>query len=272
MNTVERYALERELCSCEPSLTRERGWGIGHKFMLRRLFELSTIIWYDGDMPKLNLLKNTATELRDGGYSYNMISVKLGISKSTLSNWFRDRKFTPNIEVLNRIYRGPIKSAEKSHNRKVQEIKELLEFGSKELGRLSRRDLWLLGLGVYIGEGTKDNDIIRVINADPAVIRLSMRWFQKIIGLPKDNFAVRLHLYPDNNVKESIRFWQKETGLSHKNFQKVQIDRRENKKISKRKKLPFGTAHITIKANGNSAFGVKLFRRIKGWMHGALSQ
>ncbi len=223
-------------------------------------------------MPRINYLKNNATKLRDSGYSYNMISAKLGISKSTLSNWFRDRKFSPNIEVLDRIYRGPIKSAEKSHNKKVKEIKELLELGVKELGALTNRDLWLLGLGVYIGEGTKNNDIIRVINADPAVIRLSIKWFREIIGLPEENFAIRLHLYPDNNIKESIQFWKKETGLSDKNFQKVQIDRRENKKILKRKKLPFGTAHITIQARGNSAFGVKLFRRIKGWMYGALSQ
>ena len=201
-----------------------------------------------------------------------MISAKLGVSKSTLSNWFRDRTFTPNVEVLDRIYHGPIKSAERSHNRKVKEINELLKAGAKELGSLSKRDLWLLGLGVYIGEGTKDHDIIRVINADPAVIRLSIRWFKEVVGLPEDNFAIRLHLYPDNNIQESIRFWQKETGLLHTNFQKVQIDHRENKKFLKRKKLPFGTAHITIKANGNPVFGVKLFRRIKGWMHGALSQ
>lgn len=141
-----------------------------------------------------------------------------------------------------------------------------MEAGAKEIGPLSKRDLWLLGLGVYIGEETKDYDIIRVINANPAVIRLSIKWFKDIVSLPEDNFAVRLHLYPDNDIKKSIRFWQTETGLPHKNFQKVQIDRRENKK------LPFGTDHITIKVNGNVAFGVKLFRRIKGWIHGALSQ
>ncbi|MBI2063049.1 MAG: helix-turn-helix transcriptional regulator [Candidatus Yanofskybacteria bacterium] len=231
-----------------------------------------TIVWYNEAMTRINKLKNQATKLRDRGYSYNMISASIGISKSTLSDWFRDRKFTPNIEVLDRIYRGPMKSAEKSHNRKVQETKELLEAGAKEIGKLSNRDLWLLGLGIYIGEGTKNNDIIRVINADPAVIRLSIRWFKEIIGLPDDNFAIRLHLYPDNNINESIKFWKKETGLSDKNFQKVQIDRRENKKIYKRKKLPFGTAHVTIKANGNIAFGVKLFRRIKGWIYGVLSQ
>jgi len=229
-------------------------------------------VWYDDDMPRINQLKNQAVKLRDSGYSYAMISERLGISKSTLSNWFRDRVFTPNLEVIHRIQRGPIKAAEKSHNRKVQEINELLTLGVKEIGKLNHRDLWLLGLGVYIGEGTKNNDIIRVINSDPAVIRLAIRWFKEVVGLPEDNFAIRLHLYPDNNIKEAIRFWKRETGLSIENFQKAQIDRRKNKMFLKRKKLPFGTAHITIQANGNSAFGVKLFRRIMGWISGVLSQ
>lgn len=220
----------------------------------------------------MNQLKLEAQKLRDAGYSYNMIFLKLGISKSTLSNWFRDRPFIPNNEVLQRIQYGPIKSAEKKHNRKVEEIEELLKIGVEEIGNLSKRDLWLLGLGIYIGEGTKSYDIIRVANSDPMIIKIAIRWFKEIIGLSNENINIRLHLYPDNNEAVCVKFWQDVTGLPLKNFYKVYVDRRNDKIKIKRKKLPFGTAHINIRANGNSAYGVKLFRRITGWMHGALSQ
>ena len=219
----------------------------------------------------MNILKIEAKKLRDSGYSYNMIHAKLSIPKSTLSNWFSDSQFTPNKEVLKRIQYGPIKSAEKSHNRKVKEIKELLKIGSEEIGHLNKRDLWLLGLGVYIGEGTKTHDIIRIINSDPLVIKLAIRWFKEIIGLSDRNITIRLHLYPDNNLEKCIKYWQNITGLPRENFQKTSIDRRTNKRNSKNKKLQFGTAHISIRASGNSDYGVKLFRRIKGWIYGALS-
>lgn len=220
----------------------------------------------------MNQLRKEAQKLRDSGYSYNMIFLKLGVSKSTLSNWFSDRPFTPNHQVLNRIQYGPIKSAEKKHNLKVKEIEELLKVGAEEVGNLSRRDLWLLGLGIYIGEGTKSYDIIRVANADPAVIRIAIKWFKEVIGLSNENINIRLHLYPDNDEAVCLKFWRDITGLPPKSFYKVYIDRRSDKIKTKRKKLPFGTAHINIKANGNSLHGVKLFRRIKGWMHGVLSQ
>jgi len=120
-----------------------------------------------------NVVKRKATKLRDAGYSYKIINASLEISKSTLSNWFKDKPFIPNKEVLNRIQYGPIKSAEKSHNKKVAEIRKLLEVGVKEIGLLSRRDLWLLGIGLYLGEGTKTYENVRIVNSDPiSVLRV----------------------------------------------------------------------------------------------------
>ena len=132
-----------------------------------------------------NPLRANAEKMRDAGYSYNMINERIGVSKSTLSNWFKDRLFVPNKAVLKRIQFGPIKSATKSHNKKVKEINELKEIGAKEIGHLSKRDLWILGIGLYIGEGAKTTESIRIINSDPEVIKLAMRWFKEICGLKK---------------------------------------------------------------------------------------
>ena len=130
----------------------------------------------------------------------------------------------------------------------------------------------VLGLGIYLGEGTKSFDNIRIINADPVIIKLSIKWFKTIIGLSDSNIFIRLHIYPDNDPKECIKYWSDVTKLPSNNFYPPQVDRRENKKNAKRKKLPFGTAHVIIKSNGNRDYGVKLFRRIKGWIHGVSTQ
>lgn len=218
-----------------------------------------------------NPLRVQAEKLRDAGYSYNMINQKLGISKSTLSGWFRDKPFMPNKEVLKRIQYGPIKAAAFKHNRKVKEIKELKIMGTKEIGKLTKRDLWLLGIGLYIGEGSKSYENIQIVNSDPDIIKLAIKWFKEFCGLTNENIRIALHLYPDNNVEKCMNFWKRITGLSLRNFGKTQIDRRQNKSLIKRNKLPYGTAHIKILSNGSPEKGVRLFRRMMGWIAGALS-
>ncbi|MDO8504434.1 MAG: hypothetical protein Q7S36_01115 [Candidatus Liptonbacteria bacterium] len=221
---------------------------------------------------KSNSLREKAATLRDSGYSYAMINNSLGISKSTLSNWFRDRKFVPNKEVLSRIQNGPIKSGEKSHNLRIAETERLRVLGAKELGRMTKRDLWLVGIGIYIGEGSKSHEMVRVINSDPRVIKLAIKWFKEMCGLSTKNMVAEIHLYPDSNIQECLSFWRKITGLPKKNFRKTQIDRRTNKSALRKNKLPHGVAHITIVSRSDPEKGVRLHRKISGWIHGVFSQ
>lgn len=98
----------------------------------------------------MHKLRPQAEELRQQGYSYKLIEEKLGISRSTMSYWFRDKPFSPNKEVLARIKNGPAQAGIRHHNIRVEEIKRQKELGIKDLGQLSKRDLWLLGIGIYI--------------------------------------------------------------------------------------------------------------------------
>ena len=56
------------------------------------------------------------------------------------------------------------------------------------------------------------------------------------------------------------------TNIPLSQFGKTQIDARENKSNKKKRKLPYGTAHLTIKSIGNRNNGVLLHRRIVGWI------
>jgi hypothetical protein len=130
----------------------------------------------------------------------------------------------------------------------------------------------MLGIGLYIGEGSKTGTFIRVINADPEIIRFAIRWFKESCGLRQKNFLIRIHAYPDNNIEECIQHWSRITGLPKTQFSKPQIDRRTGKKMGKRGKLPYGTAHLSVKSFGNILHGAFLRRRIDGWMDLALKR
>lgn len=218
-------------------------------------------------------IKQKAIYYRKKGYSYNMISQKLGISKSTLSDWLKELPYYPNETVIKRIKEGPAKSGQIRHNQKVANILKMKKLAQQELGKLTKRDLWLLGIGLYLGEGSKSsNGTIRIINSNPDIIKLAIKWFKNICGLTVKNLNLAIHLYPDNNIKKSINFWSKTTGIPKNQFGKTQIDIRTKKSIIRKNKLPYGTAHLTIRSNGNQIFGVTLQRRILGWLDAVMNQ
>lgn len=217
-------------------------------------------------------VKEKVINYREQGYSYNMISEKLGLAKSTLSDWLKEVPYKPNKEVKKRIESGRIKSAEYKHNQKVNSIKEMKRIAKKELGKLTKRDLWLLGIGLYFGEGTKLQECAQIANSDPEIIKLIIKWLREICGLDTENFTIAIHTYPDNNIKDTINFWSKTTGIPKKQFSKTQIDKRTNKTNKKKRKLPYGTIRLTVRANGKKEFGVNLHRRIMGWIESASKQ
>lgn len=201
-----------------------------------------------------------------------MITDRLGICKSTLSCWFKEMPFIPNKQVIERIKRGPFKSGRIRHNQRVADIAKIKKLAKRELGMITKRDLWMLGLGLYIGEGSKAYETAQIINSDPAIIKLAIKWFNDICGIKNDHITIAMHLYPDNDEKECRDYWKKITGLSIKQFRKTLIDRRTNKSSSKKRKLPCGTVRLSIISNGNSNFGVNLHRRIMGWIESSLVQ
>lgn len=211
-------------------------------------------------------LRTQAFSLRKQGFSYNMIAAQTGLSKSTLSDWLSEVRFVPNDEVKARIGRARTAAVLAQQQRKMQSLKLARARAERDIGRLSKRDLQMLGLGVYIGEGSKNSGITRVANSNPQIIKLCLRWFKKIFVLKKENFRVRIHLYPDNDLQNTLRFWSDELQIPLSQFQKTQIDRRVGKKMFKRGKLPYGTAHVTVQSMGRPEHGVFLQRRINAWI------
>ncbi len=216
--------------------------------------------------------KNEATYYRKKGFSYGLISIKTGISKSTLSDWLKEVPYTPNEETIERIGFGKLKSAQKKSLDRIENIEKMKSLAVKDIGKLSKRDLFMLGLGLYWGEGNKKYDHTRIVNSDPDIILSSIKWFKEICGLSNKNFTISLSLYPDSNIAECLNFWSKKTGIPLENFRKTQVDRRKNKTATKRGKLPYGTAHLHVIANGEKKFGVELHRRIIGWIEAVSKQ
>lgn len=217
-------------------------------------------------MKSLLSAKDKVIKLRKKGYSYGYISEQFGLSKSTLSDWLKEIPFIPNQEVLKRVKAAQLKSAQFKQRRRMSEIEEMRELALGEIGKLSKRDLLMLGVGLYWGEGAKCNEEVGIINSDPVLMKSMIRWFTEICNLKKENFYAVLHLYPDSDVDASVSYWSKITSIPSTQFGKVQIDRRIDKSMKNNGKLPYGTICLKVRSLGNKDFGRRLHRHIMGWI------
>lgn len=207
-------------------------------------------------------VKSEALKLREAGHSYNYISQIVRVSKSTLSLWLADIPYIPNQETIERIGKARAASGQVKSKIKRESIAAARKEAEKELGNISRRDLFMLGLGLYIGEGAKSTQTICIANSNPAVIVLMVRWLTKIFGLSQKNLRLCIHIYPDCDQEKSLQYWSKMTNIPISQFRKTSIDRRTDKKVNKEGKLPYGTAHLIVNSLGNKRFGVFLSRKI----------
>lgn len=207
-------------------------------------------------------LHKEALNLRKAGYSYSYIQKKIGVSKSTLSDWLTGVPYKRNQETIDVIDRARLMANEAKREIKRKSINDAGEQALKDIGKFTKRDLFMYGIGLYTGEGSKTGGLVRVVNSDPKIIKTSIFWFREILNLQNTCFSVRIHSYPDNNQEEVILFWMKQTGLPRSSFLKTWIDVRVDKKRKNYGKLPYGTAHLTVKSGGQKNAGSFLLRRI----------
>lgn len=211
-------------------------------------------------------LKKQAIALRVKGYSYNMIVDALNVSKSTLHHWLREVPYTPNKEVIKRVNSALLNFVMRSHEKRNKSFAQAEALAKNDVGIVTKRDLFMIGIGLYIGEGTKAYEHTQIVNSDPDVIRLSMKWLQSACSIPLQNIFAAVHLYPDTPRRSALRYWSKITHIPLSRFGKTQIDLRTDKLRKKRRSIPYGTIRITVRACGKEEFGVIMHRRIQAWI------
>ncbi len=209
-----------------------------------------------------NSIRELALQLRKDGYTYTYIAKQTGLSKSTLSGWLTDIPYTPNADTVVSLGRARAAATERKAELRQAEMEEIRKGAVSEIGVFSSRDLLMFGLGLYLGEGNKTHGIVRVANADPNVIKSMIAWF-KVLGVMNEQFSVRIHLYPDSDQEQSLRFWSKTISIPEAQFQRPSVDRRTDKKQKKEGKLPHGTLHLSVRSRGRKEFGVLFARKIQ---------
>ena len=210
-----------------------------------------------------------AISLRKKGKSYNEIAKLLNISKGTLSLWLRDIKMSAEVEkkFWDRTRKSRAASITKFNKQQgvlaKKRAKDAQLIASKDIKRLTKKDLLLVGTALYWAEGAKTKRwSVCFANSDPEMIKVIMRFFREICFVNENKFTARVHLHPNIEEGKTIAFWSRITKINKKKFSPSQTQISKSSKGKRRSnQLPYGTLHINVN-------DVNLVNKIKGWMVG----
>jgi len=173
--------------------------------------------------------RHLAIQLRKKGLSYNKISKKLEIPKSTLCCWFKNEDWSNDIKK--ELSRKALYVAKKRFRLIIKQRKEKWEkwreehrkMAIKEFPNLKSNKLFLAGLMLYWGEGDSklENCTVRLANTDPEMIRIFHSFLKKVCKVATEKIKINLILYPDLDEKSSRKFWSKTVGISENQFVKA---------------------------------------------------
>jgi len=211
--------------------------------------------------------------LRKQGLSYNEISEKLKVPKSTLSNWLKNLPLSEvakkrNIDKAKLAAAKNIVELNRARAEKYQvRVRLELSHHADNLPIVGESGLFWLGLGLFLAEGSKrEKWSIRFVNSDPTVIRIMMKFFRQRCEVRNESFKFRIHLHPDSNPDESLKFWAKIASISEKQFYRPYFGVSKSSQGKRPvNRLPHGTLHVII---GDT----KLVRKLKGWLIGLQKQ
>ncbi len=104
--------------------------------------------------------KSEAIKLRKKGKSYSQILSVVPVSHSSLSIWLRDIKLSElqKANLEKRQVQGSLKGALIRKNDRILRSKKIKESASGDIDKLSKRELWLIGVALYWAEGSKEKD------------------------------------------------------------------------------------------------------------------
>lgn len=190
--------------------------------------------------------KQKALVMRKKGMSYSQIKAKLGVSKSTLSGWLYNMPLSEKrIKELRDF--NPIRIEKYRNTMRVKRearLDSVFKKVSDDIGFFSKRDLFLTGLFLYWGEGTKaQRNLVALTNTNPGMLKFFIKWLETF-GVKRKNLKVKLHLYSDMNVKTSLDFWSKELKIPISQFRKSYIKKTELKSITYKNGFGRGTCCV----------------------------
>lgn len=185
--------------------------------------------------------KAVVQKLRSEGLSYGEIQRQVNVSKDTISRWCRDVALSPEQldrllqNKLNGATKGRLIGAKKQQDSRIERTKTLFDNGAKKIGKLTKRDRFIAGIGLYIGDGGKGDKRFAFSNSDPKTIKFMSEWLTEFFNVHPTKMAGQIWIHDNLNEKAARNYWSELTKIPDNRIYKSYIAKNkvESKKVRK---------------------------------------
>lgn len=216
--------------------------------------------------------RDLAISLRKEGLSLREIRTRVPVAKSTLSVWFKEVHLSrPQKQRLTqKRLDAAMRGAMKRKSDRITATELIYQEAGRDIGAISDRELWLMGIMLYWAEGAKQKEYspsnsLKFSNSDPAMIRLFVKWLNEICEIPLDSlrFDVYIHETARRTREELFSYWAKKINVPVSLFKGLYFKKGNIK--TKRKNTNEGYfGLVSLRVYRSTAFN----RKITGWVQG----
>jgi transcriptional regulator with XRE-family HTH domain len=214
--------------------------------------------------------KIKARKLRRTGKSIKQIAKLLKVSVSTASLWCRDVELTDKqIENLRKRQTDPFYGKRLDYYLKKKKefnikLLNLKNEGIKSIGKLTKREIFLIGIALYWGEGFKKDSLVGLATLDVNIAKFFIFWLNKSFGISTKDLILRITANITYKSKISVlgKYWSKELKIPISQFSKPFFQNTKWKKEYENKENYHGVLRIRVRRS------INLLRKIFGYIEG----
>ncbi|MEN9582817.1 MAG: hypothetical protein RL641_771 [Candidatus Parcubacteria bacterium] len=156
-------------------------------------------------MQAKELEKQKAIELRRNGKTYSEILQVIPVAKSTLSNWLREvgiaKEQKQHFTEKKRL--SGLRGGKARRIQRLNKQKQIFDISKREIGKISDRELFLIGTTLYWAEGSKEKakypgSRVLFSNMDSSMIEVFLVWLKRIAKIPENMIAFDVYLHENH--------------------------------------------------------------------------
>ncbi len=214
--------------------------------------------------------KLKALKLRRKGESIKKIAQLVNVSVSTVSLWCRDVKLTDSqVENLRKRQTDPFYGKKLDYYLKKKKefslkLLNLKNEGINSVGKLTKREIFLIGIALYWGEGFKKDSLVGLATLDNNIAKFFIFWINKSFNITTKDLLLRVtaNISYKNKIKELEKYWSKELQIPVSQFSKPFFQNTKWKKEYENKNNYHGVLRIRARKS------IDLLRKIFGYIEG----
>lgn len=153
---------------------------------------------------------------------------------------------------------GRVKAAEWHRKERIEREKHYRSMGAMNVGKLSQREIFLIGLSLYWAEGAKTYRRILFANSDPAMVKLFIACLETSFGINKKRLTFRIQINYNHlsRIDQIETYWVKLLEVDRSQFTKANIIRVQAKKSYPDPEKYFGLINVVVKRGTNLSYQI----------------